>query len=102
MKKHIRKYLARTSKNKNQIIRRMNTNKKYVHEISDKEWEKITKEYRSFQWLKNNYSEPPWCSYPDAVDAHGCWSLVMSRVIKNPQDCGRCAYRVVDKKQPQT
>lgn len=51
-------------------------NKKYFHEITDEEFSKLVEEKRTNSYVSENYKQPDWCCYPDALDFNmGCWSL---------------------------
>jgi hypothetical protein len=66
--------------------------KPYFHELNDKEYKKIFKvKGRSWQWLMDNYSQPDWCTYPEALCGDmGCWSLVWHRKEINEEYCKNC------------
>lgn len=49
--------------------------KKYWHELTDEEFENIPPKIKCTK-LRKLYSQPDWCSYPDAIDSLGCWSLI--------------------------
>jgi len=57
------------------------TPKKYWHELSDEEFANIPPNTKCLE-LRKLYSQPKWCSYPDAIDALGCWSLINSELRK--------------------
>ena len=60
--------------------------KKYFHELSDKEFDNAVKEHKTFK----DFQQPTWCSYPNALEfSCGCWSLTERR-IKSESDCKNC------------
>ena len=48
---------------------------KYWHELTDEEIAGIPPEMKCSE-LRKLYKQPDWCSYPEAIDALGCWSLI--------------------------
>lgn len=49
---------------------------KYWHEISQDEVNEVIASKKTYQFLVDNYKQPDWCSYPDALmGVMGCWSL---------------------------
>lgn len=49
---------------------------KYWHEIPQKEITKLVEQKKSVQFIIDNYKQPDWCNYPDALSGlMGCWSL---------------------------
>ncbi len=65
---------------------------KYFHEISDVEWDALKKTGMFWKQCAEEYAQPVWCNYPNAVDPMGCWSLIY-RGIKQKKDCGNCELR---------
>lgn len=64
--------------------------KRYWHELSDEEVKAIPPETLCSE-LAKRYKQPDWCSYPDAVDVFGCWSLVgLNRTKISREFCGSC------------
>ena len=54
-----------------------NSKKKFFHEIPQKEVDKLIKDKKTIQYLMDNYSQPKWCNYHNALEAEmGCWSLM--------------------------
>lgn len=50
---------------------------KYWHEIPQEEVEQRIAEKRTNQYIMDNYAQPDWCNYPDALNGiMGCWALV--------------------------
>ncbi len=76
--------------------------KKYFHEITEAEWERIKAE-KQWYWsdVRDEYVGPPWCAEQTiVVDAMGCWSLIAVgepyRITKE-YDCKKCdLYRGKD------
>jgi len=51
-------------------------NKPYFHKISQEEVNKLVKEKKTVEYLLENYKQPDWCKYPEALSMTlGCWSL---------------------------
>ncbi len=49
--------------------------KKYWHELTAKEFDKIKD--KSWSYIQKNYQQPDWCEYINALEGiMGCWSLV--------------------------
>lgn len=66
--------------------------KKYFHEISDKEFDKLVREKKTWQYVIKNYLAPEWCKYPDPLcGSMGCWSLVYRGLVSNNY-CKTCEY----------
>jgi len=61
----------------------------YFHELTDAQWEKLKDS--DFRWNEaaERFKQPPWCSYPYAVDPMGCWSLV-GRKVTGEDFCKDC------------
>jgi hypothetical protein len=54
--------------------------KKYWHEIDQSEVDKLIEEKKDNQFVLDNYLQPSWCRYPEALcGVMGCWSLVDNR-----------------------
>ena len=50
---------------------------KYFHQLPDKEIQKLLDKKVSIGYIKNNYIQPDWCSYNNALDGpFGCWKLM--------------------------
>lgn len=50
--------------------------KKYWHELPQQEIDRMIEEKTSLQFVVDNYSQPDWCTYPEALmGMMGCWSL---------------------------
>jgi hypothetical protein len=67
-------------------------NKKYYHELTDKEYiEEIESQDVTYGDIVNRYKQPDWCTHPDALlGCLGCWTLVFSRKLINPERCKEC------------
>lgn len=51
--------------------------KKYFHEIPQEEINNLIQKNRTYKYLAENYLQPSWCTYPEALDPElGCWSLM--------------------------
>lgn len=50
--------------------------KKYWHELSQEEIDKIISDSVTNRFVVENYKQPDWCTYPEALmGVMGCWSL---------------------------
>ena len=50
--------------------------KKYFHELKQKEVEQLIKDKRTNAYVVQNFKQPDWCNYPEALNGiMGCWSL---------------------------
>jgi hypothetical protein len=50
--------------------------KRYLHEAPQQEIDEMIKSGKTWGDLKAIYSQPEWCTYPDALNGSlGCWSL---------------------------
>ena len=48
----------------------------YFHEISQDEVDKLIADKKSIGYVMENYKQPDWCNYPEALSiTMGCWSL---------------------------
>ena len=78
--------------NNNNII----MNKKYFHELTDKEVEQIKKEKLTMSEIDNRYNIPDWCEYehPMYPSFHWCNKLmdVKTRKEVNLENCSKCPY----------
>lgn len=67
-----------------------NDNRKYWHELSKEEFDSIPGETLCSE-LRAKYKQPDWCTYPEAIDALGCWSLIGDRRTQISKSfCGKC------------
>jgi len=49
----------------------------YFHEISQEEVDKLIADKRGVGYVMENYKQPDWCKYPNALEGQmGCWSLM--------------------------
>lgn len=49
----------------------------YYHELPQSEIEKLIVDKKTYQFIIDNYKQPDWCKYPEALNgSKGCWSLV--------------------------
>lgn len=50
---------------------------KYWHEISQEEIDKLFEDKATVGFVLENYKQPDWCHYPEALSGiMGCWSLM--------------------------
>ena len=61
----------------------------YFHEINDEQWETLKASGMTWEEAAKRFKPPAWCTYPDAVDPIGCWSLV-GRMVKGEDYCKDC------------
>ena len=48
----------------------------YFHELPQEDVDKLITEKRTVKYVVDNYKQPDWCSYPEALSmTMGCWSL---------------------------
>ena len=65
---------------------------KYWHKISDDEYKRLIKS-KTWKYATENYRQPPWCSFPDALEGLlGCNSLVFDREKICREFCKSCEY----------
>jgi len=71
--------------------------KRYWHELSREEQERIIDEGITIGELMRKYKQPKWCTYTDALQGQmGCWSLVWGD-IHSEEDCKGCdCYKEVE------
>ena len=69
-------------------------NKKYWHELSEKEVQKIIKEKHKFSYIIENYKAPDWCNHanPIAPSFFGCEILMNDRTKINIEYCSKCKH----------
>lgn len=76
--------------------------KKYWHEIPQEEIDKLIEEKRNYRYVVENYLQPDWCTYPDALGGiMGCWSLTDNapdgkRTKISHEFCKKCDCYKVD------
>ena len=57
-------------------LQQCNVRRSYFHEISQEEVDKLIADKRSVGYVMENYKQPDWCNYPEALSmTMGCWSL---------------------------
>ena len=72
--------------------------KKYFHELPQKEVEKLMTTKKTWRYVVENYRQPDWCRYEDALAGKmGCWSLVDissqgDRKNISKEFCSKCDY----------
>ena len=50
--------------------------KKYFHELSQEEVDKLITDNVKLSFILDNFLHPDWCGYPEALSMDlGCWSL---------------------------
>lgn len=60
--------------------------KKYFHELTNEEFKEAIKKKMVYE----DFKQPYWCCYPNALNWEmGCWSLT-ERLIKSKEDCKDC------------
>lgn len=65
---------------------------KYFHELTEEEYKKIveSKKYKTMTEFEQDYPQPEWCQYPDAIfGVMGCWSLI-GFMVENQDYCKHC------------
>jgi hypothetical protein len=51
--------------------------KKYFHELEQSEINTLIAEKKTIGYILENYKQPDWCTYPNALEGNmGCWSLM--------------------------
>ena len=70
-------------------------NKPFFHELPQSVIDQMVKEHKTFQYIMDNYRQPEWCKYPDALNGNmGCWSLTLHRTKISREFCKDCdCYR---------
>ncbi len=64
---------------------------KAFHELTDSERDKLFKNEMTCAKLAEDYPQPDWCEYPDAVSPLGCWGLIFGHVHdKGKEYCSVC------------
>lgn len=62
------------------------------HEVSGDEFHKLVDGGWTWRDIEENYRQPDWCQYPDALQGvMGCLSLVNLR-IKSVRQCAACEF----------
>ena len=63
---------------------------KYFHELTDEEFKKVIDSKITVKELSEKYPQPPWCTYPNALNGlMGCWSLTHRKGISK-EYCSGC------------
>lgn len=66
-------------------------NRKYFHELSDKEVKALIDSKPTWEYMNKHYKQPSWCTYPNALNGiMGCWSLILARGEISPEFCKAC------------
>lgn len=64
--------------------------KEYWHEAVDTaKLEEMQEAGMTWAEANERYKPPPWCAYPDPLNALGCWSLIQCRV-NSAEYCKGC------------
>lgn len=51
--------------------------KKFWHEVPQEEIDKLIEDHKTIGYVMENYKQPDWCTYPNALEGQmGCWSLM--------------------------
>ena len=65
---------------------------KYFHKLTREEFEQLVATDITWAKCAEQYPQPVWCKYPDAVNgAMGCWKL-MEFNVHAPIDCLGCDF----------
>lgn len=65
---------------------------KYFHELTEAEFETLPE--MTWDECAEEYPQPEWCSYPNAVRGMmGCWSL-MSFMVTGRNYCKNCDHYI--------
>lgn len=72
----------------------------FFHKISNDEYNRLVDEDKTWQHIIDNYKQPDWCGYPEALrGGMGCWKLT-DRGVKSQEDCKECELNVLRHEQP--
>lgn len=71
---------------------------KYFHELTEAEFGELIKQKMTWGECAEKYPQPEWCSYPDAVDPLGCWSLI-GHEVTGRRYCMHCDCYIPKKKK---
>lgn len=64
--------------------------KKYFHKLKKKEYEELMKSDKTIADVMEEFSQPDWCNYPEALAGEmGCWSLVFRHGVSKKY-CKNC------------
>lgn len=63
---------------------------KYFHQLTKQEFDQLHDSGMTWGECAEQYPQPPWCQYPNAVAGEmGCWSL-MYRDVTGEEFCKSC------------
>lgn len=68
-------------------------NKKYFHELTDEEFNKLVEDKTTIDTILKTYLQPDWCNDPNALAGKwGCWSLMSGDTRKkiSKKFCRNC------------
>lgn len=55
--------------------------KQYWHKLRNDEIQKLRSAGKTWGYIVENYLQPDWCNYPEALGGQmGCWSLIDSDI----------------------
>lgn len=63
-----------------------NKTKKYFHELTDEEFYQAINDNKTY----DDFIQPDWCNYPDALDWDGGCFVLTERIIRCKDDCKNC------------
>ena len=66
---------------------------RYWHKASNIQAQKLLDSNATIKEFMEQYSQPDWCGYPDALEGEmGCWSLTSFKLRKriSPKFCKSC------------
>ena len=69
---------------------------KYWHNLTYEEQRNVFQILGTVQELMDEYSQPGWCNYPDALSCmQGCWSLCSTseKIVDSYASCEGCELR---------
>lgn len=68
---------------------------RYFHELPPEERKRIFESGITVQQLMDNYLQPKWCGYPQALSGKmGCWSLVDPDTKVSEEYCKDCECKL--------
>ena len=67
---------------------------KYFHEETDEVLNALIEEGITYAEIRERYSQPDWCTYPEALSVLGCWTLTSLTLRKriSLEYCKDCPY----------
>ncbi len=71
---------------------------KFFHELTEAEFKALCDKKITYRRLAKDYPQPTWCSYPDALEPLGCWSLT-GFMVTGEAYCRRCDCYISRKKR---